>query len=472
MKSINDISFKLILISIFLIPLTISDHRLIINLGEFRNETYIYPLLLAIFLFSINTIFKGKIKIPITSPFFLIIIFFLIWCIFTFVFSFFSIYQSEFKGTIGIFRFIKQFFSLTLSVLIIPLTLYNIFIKYNSEILFKKIENIIIWSLIIVFIFAVLAIFSVLYNNKWAHDIILWINNGNPILYIKEDLYLKRISSISHEPPFLGMYLIFILPWILRGLIISVKKWKFAILFIMILILAIVSKSRAAQLFCLIEIIVFFIFLIIHKKKILLNLIKGVTLVIIFLPLIFLWKGDVILNTLEERIDAFRITKNIETNNSNKTRMGTIIAGLKIFYEHRIAGVGYGQQGYYLMDKYPKWAVEGNWEIERYLDEKEMNYPPGFNLYVRLLAETGLIGFLIFILLTYYLLYSCLIKYLLSRDINYLFFLTTFIGFMFNWMQIDTPRIYGFWVVFTLFLIYHKQDKHEKKRINYSNTSL
>lgn len=467
-----DISLKLILISIFLIPLTISDQRLLINLGEFRNETYIFPLLIVVLLVFFRIAFVGKAKIPTKSPYFALVMLLVVWCFFTFVFSFYDIFKSDFKGVYGISRFLKQFLSLIFSVIVTPLVIYNVFIDYNQENLFQKIEKVIVSSLVIVFVFGVFEIFSDLYNSQAAHGIISWINNNLPVIYIKEDLYDKRVSSISHEPPFLGMYLIFITPWIIRGSVINKKKWKYFLLLTMIVILILASKSRAAQLFCFFEIFVFYTFLILTKKLIFLKFIKGLALIVMISPFIFLWKGNTIIKSVEERIDSFKIIKNLETNNSNKTRGGTIIAGLITFSENPITGVGYGQQGYYLIDRYPDWAVNGNWEIERYLKEEEKNFPPGFNIYVRLLAETGLIGFLLFILFISLILYATLKKYFITKDLNYLFFFVSFIGFSLNWVQIDTPRIYGFWIIFVLFIIYNKQRKHERERSDSTNPPL
>lgn len=469
---LRNISFKLILISIFLIPVTVPDYRMFLNLGEFRNETYIYPVLIAIVIFILNSLLKGKVNIPKRSPYFILIISLVIWGVFTFIFNAHNIVQSNFKDTMGVPRFFKQLLSLILVVLVIPIVLFNVFKDISQSKLFQKIENVITWSLIFVFSFAVLQILSVNYQISFAHEWIDWINKNVPIIYLKEDIFFQRISSVSHEPPFLGMYLIFVAPWLMRGLIINNKKKKFALLFIMLLILVFYSKSRAAQLGCIIEIVIFFTFLIFNQSKAFVKFIKATIIVAMLLPFILLWKGGAFLETIGERIDSFKIVKNISTNNSNKTRMGTIVAGMKTFSEHPITGVGYGQQGYYLINSYPKWAVEGNWEIKRYLGSEEKNFPPGFNIYVRLLAETGLIGFGIFMMFILSLLYINLKYFLQKKDINYLFFLTGFFGFMINWIQIDTPRIYGFWIIFTLFLIYHTRETHGGKRINSIDPTL
>ena len=472
LKSISKTILNLILLSIFLIPLTISDKRLFLNLGEFRNETYIYPLLIGFIFFGFYLLLRGVISLPLKSIFFQILILLSLWFLATFIISFPSIATNDFKGTNGVARFLRQYFSAIFSIILTPIFLYNIFKNYDTKTIFGKIEKTIEVSLIVVFGFALIEFASIVLNSDVAHGIIVWVNNNLPLVFIREDIYLKRVSSISHEPPFLGMYLIFVTPWIFKGLVANSKKWKYILFLIMILVLALISKSRAGQLFCLIEILLFTAILVLSKKSFLEKFILTTMLFLLITPFLILWNGDAIFKNIGDRIDSFKIVKNIEENNSNKTRLGTIVAGLETFIEHPIAGVGYGQQGYYLINNYPVWAVEGNWEIERYLNEDEQNYPPGFNFYVRLLSETGIIGFLLFSLFIFSLIFFCFKRYSYTKDIHYLLFFTTFAGFAINWMQIDTPRIYGFWITLAILWVYLKEEKKHNERINNSNTSL
>ena len=60
-------------------------------------------------------------------------------------------------------------------------------------------------------------------------------------------------------------------------------------------------------------------------------------------------------------------------------------------------GVGLGASGFYIYDHLPDWALTTVPEIARQLSPENRLYPNPKNLYVRLLAETGLIGFFVFI---------------------------------------------------------------------------
>lgn len=74
------------------------------------------------------------------------------------------------------------------------------------------------------------------------------------------------------------------------------------------------------------------------------------------------------------------------------------------FEEHPITGVGLGASGFYIYPNLPDWALTTVPEIAEQLSPDSRLYPNPKNLYVRLLAETGLIGFFLFMAFQFYLL--------------------------------------------------------------------
>ena len=86
---------------------------------------------------------------------------------------------------------------------------------------------------------------------------------------------------------------------------------------------------------------------------------------------------------------------NLKSDTSNRTRFGMQYAALKVFNDHPIIGVGFGQQAYYTQYYYPRWATINNYEFEgNYKNKKVLSFPPGYNLYTRILCEMGIIGFI------------------------------------------------------------------------------
>ena len=131
------------------------------------------------------------------------------------------------------------------------------------------------------------------------------------------------------------------------------------------------------------------------------------------------------------------------------------VASLKTFSHNPVVGVGFGQQSYHNRYFYPYWAVRNNWEFELlYKNRNFESFPPGYNLYTRLLAETGIIGAGIYLLFLLVLIWRSF-RYALSKDkdIRVLseVLLVSFIGFSVNWFQIDSFRMYGFWLCVALF---------------------
>ena len=68
----------------------------------------------------------------------------------------------------------------------------------------------------------------------------------------------------------------------------------------------------------------------------------------------------------------------------------------QVFAEHPVFGTGLGAAGFYLYPKFPDWALYNNPEIAQLLNPTSKIYPNAKNLPLRLLAETGIVGFTLF----------------------------------------------------------------------------
>jgi O-antigen ligase len=68
----------------------------------------------------------------------------------------------------------------------------------------------------------------------------------------------------------------------------------------------------------------------------------------------------------------------------------------QIFRQHPLLGTGFGSSGFYLYQNLPDWALSNLPEVSKQLSPASSLYPNPKNLYLRLLAENGIFGFIIF----------------------------------------------------------------------------
>jgi O-antigen ligase len=74
-------------------------------------------------------------------------------------------------------------------------------------------------------------------------------------------------------------------------------------------------------------------------------------------------------------------------------RVAYIQAGINIFNLHPWFGVGLGGSSFYLFDHLPSWALTDPYEIALQFSPDSNEIPNVRNLIIRLLSETGIIGF-------------------------------------------------------------------------------
>jgi len=112
-------------------------------------------------------------------------------------------------------------------------------------------------------------------------------------------------------------------------------------------------------------------------------------------------------------------------------RSAYAVGAMAAFDEHPITGVGLGASGFWIYSNLPDWTLTTVPEIAKQLNPQSSLFPNPKNLYVRLLAETGLAGFVFFAIFLFSSLADLLT--LLKRG-NFLRFLG--IAGLFAWLAI------------------------------------
>ena len=443
--NILNVSFFLILIGIFFLPFNSWDG--ISFLGEYYRDSCVLFFLLAF----LTLLFKKKIKLPFHSPIFYSLIIFLVWALLTTLINFETVIDNSFKQTSGIVRFLRQYFSLILAAVILPITFYNSFLNIDSKRLIYLIRKAIYYSFVVVIVYAIIEILVVKFNMINLKKPVLNIFDYFPFVDAKTDLRLKRISSVTFEPPALGTYLITIFSWMCSYIITSKSYLRF-LPALLVIALAFISGSRAAFFIIIVQAIMF-VFAISQSYQYNKLFSKILLTSVIAISIGFLAFSPKILNYVDNEIQSFKLNDN-DHSLSNKSRFGIQYAMYQVFLENPAIGTGYGQQAFEARAKYPTWAKRNNWEFRlKYLNQNNKRFPPGYNLYLRLAAETGVMGLICFLLFMTFILIWCYNNLNRQKNLLAIIVFVSMIGFMLNWLKMDTFRIYGFWICLALIFV-------------------
>jgi len=226
----------------------------------------------------------------------------------------------------------------------------------------------------------------------------------------------KRISTLFSEPMILSMYLVSFLP-IACSLVFVKQKWigRFCLSGVILLVLLTLffSFSRSGWLSFFASVIVIAVFYLTrlkwNKKKFVVSALAFfiTALVLILLISAIFHKGLTnIKSTLQFQSEGMPDFSRMKKMISGQTlavgeyreaewgpllRINDSVAGIRMWLDHPILGIGWGNYIFHY-NKYDPHIIEWSWETTT-----PANSVVG-NLIVNFLAETGLIGFIIFAL--------------------------------------------------------------------------
>ena len=440
--TIKNLIIPILLLGIFFIPF--NSWSGIGFLGKYyRDSCFLF------FSFAfVLVLFKRRINMPIKNLIFQFLILFILWSILATLFNAHNMADYYFKQTSGFSRFINQFGSLIIASIIIPLTFYNGFKWININKTFRLIRRVVLASLIIVLIYSIIEILIVKFDMVNLKKPILNLFDYFPFTEAKTDMRLRRISSVTFEPPALGTYLLSIAGWMFSYIFTEKKNFKYLPI-VIVLFLGFMSGSRAAFFAIIIQFIIASIIFLKNKK-----LTRNIYRIIIGFStasiLTITYFSEPIYNYIKKEINSFKLDDSTHSL-SNKSRFGIQQAMFYVFLENPISGTGYGLQAFESRKKYPTWAKKNNWEFRlKYLNQNDKRFPPGYNMYLRILSETGLVGFLFFGLMLLQIFLWCFNNLKSENSTIAFIILISMIGFSLNWLKMDSFRIYFFWLCLAL----------------------
>ena len=241
------------------------------------------------------------------------------------------------------------------------------------------------------------------------------VTHWQRVFSMRELVKTNRVSGMAYEPAWLaGQIATVYLPWLFASLLTRVRvtrfKWLEMILLGFAALLLLATFSRGGLLTAVGALVLTFLFVGRAELRAGWNwfvsgfrrgnnwlLRVGVILLCIGAlagaGLFLSQKGYItrLFNTRAESLEDFII------ENSAGARAAYTFGALGAYEESPIIGVGLGASGFYIYEHLPDWALTTVPEIARQLSPENRLYPNPKNIYVRLLAETGLIGFFVFI---------------------------------------------------------------------------
>lgn len=231
---------------------------------------------------------------------------------------------------------------------------------------------------------------------------------------MRELVRTNRVSGMAYEPAWLaGQIVTVYMPVLFASLLTRVRMTRFKWLEIALLgfatLLLLATFSRGGLLIAVVASILTFLFAGRTEFRTISNwfvsgfqrggqwVLRIGALVLIFGALVgagvFLSQKGYITRLFSTQADSLA---EFIIKNSAGARAAYTFGALGAYDQSPITGVGLGASGLYIYDNLPDWAMTTVPEIARQLSPENRLYPTPKNMYARLLAETGLLGFILY----------------------------------------------------------------------------
>ena len=462
-EKIEKILKYLFAISIILIPFDNLPYFKNI-LGELSFKGSVYPFIVIIMIFIINSIMLREIYINIKKQYYWLFAF-VGWIFLSGFINLNSIITNNLKQRTGVEKFLLQVLVLIFMLMVMYVTEAMLSSKTVS---IQDLRKYILFSSIPVIIYG----FIELLNLAGIFDLNSFIEKVSYYIqtYHRGEVYRKGIRSVTGEVSYFAMYLAFALPWI--GSYIFTEKNKIkriisTIMLLSLLILMVFSKSRAAYAIIFVQIFLFITFILFFKveksNKIL--LVKSLAIVCTIFILFNFTKlnnigGD--MNSVSKLSIKSLITSLTDPNNmSNVARGGMQRAAINMGVNYPVFGVGLGQYGFNAGEHVSEKAKTSK-EVIRWISdsiETQEYWPPVFSIYPRVLAEQGVIGIILCGIFIINIL-RIFIKNLWKRenDILGIALIVSYLSILVSWWNFDTFASFGFWILTPFLVLYSYKD--------------
>ncbi len=453
-EKINKALYHLLFAAFLLLP--IDNFPYFSFAGEIGRRLGLYPFIIIIPMILMFIIVNKKIFIDINNFLVKIVGVFYIWTTISVLLNLNNILGSIFKGRTGTEKLLLQILVLTFMVLVA----YSVFfIVKRNKLGFEDIRKFVMGSFIIVSIYCLLELLTLLniVDFSWIiQKISYFIHNDNRGIF-----YERGVRGLSGEASYFGMYISFVLPWVF-SYIFTEKKAKYVLIFLYLLLITFFTKSRFAiaiiyvQVFLFFALFIFYMKIKIDKKKVIGGFIGALVIVSVFVNAIYDKGGVDKYGNASTGISITQLIQSITNPNnySNIARGGLMQTAVKMGLDNPIKGVGLGQFAFHANDYVDERALISN-EVQNWLDDDSEAWTPAFSLHTRILAEQGVIGFAIWVIIWCYILYKLFITWK-SKDNDYygLTIIVSTCGVLASGFNADTYAFPPYWILIALSYIY------------------
>jgi len=378
--------------SIFFLPF---GKFALFNFGN-NGFLYIYFIVILTFLSELLKKMISNRKVPniFLDTKYLIVISLLIYCVFS-IFLSYKIPFAIYKGEIPYLRSIKQIMLFSFAILFYCQVIYYVE-DYN---VLKKIFKIYINAYVFLVFICIIEIFNYCFTNPVTTFLFnFWHNSSTgsgvfdlfiPVLI--ERGAFPRLRGLLSEPSVLGMYVVisFFFILLIRNTYKSYSL-KVKILPYLLILILIFSFSRSSQIIFFIGLFILFIFKFNLYQKIN-RLILATFFILLVLPFF--------ISPVRQSISEIEKLKG--SDNSKIVRNINMMTSINVFKNNWLFGVGMGNFGFYYSDNVDK-NVNLPYEILATIEPQNMRWPVTNNFATRILAELGLVGFLLFLAFYFY----------------------------------------------------------------------
>lgn len=207
--------------------------------------------------------------------------------------------------------------------------------------------------------------------------------------------YLPGLFGATKEQSSLGNYISVVFPWLVLGMFSLKKEIIPKVLCILSIVCVIFSYSRIAYGTLFIELILMIVF--VFNKKIF-N-IKRIFFSIFFMSIIiyFIGNNDELLEKIVGVFLSFSDEADIGRMASNITRLSMQVAAVNMFFYNPL-GMGIGQYAFHAIDFLPSWAYLSPEMVAVISPAKGSIMYGSYNTHLRVLAELGIVGFIIWVI--------------------------------------------------------------------------